>query len=75
MPDFANTYPEIYEDMDDGLYCEEMDVYIPKDMAVSGMWPSGSGISDLMSLINSGHGIAYSGEMDDEAEAVYDTNY
>ena len=75
VPDFANTYPEIFEDMDDGLYCEEMDVYIPKDMGVSGMWPSGSGISGLMALINSGHAIAYYGEMDDEAEAVYDTNY
>lgn len=75
VPDFANTYPEIFEDMDDGLYCEEMDVYIPKDMAVSGMWPSGSGIGGLMDLISSGHAIAYYGEMDDEAEAVYDTNY
>lgn len=74
-PDFANKYPEIYEDMDDGLYCEEMDVYIPKDMVVSGMWPSGSGIGGLMDLIKSGHAIAYYGEMDDEAETVYDTAY
>ena len=75
VPDFANKYPEIYEDMDDGLYCEEMDVYIPKDMVVSGMWPSGSGIGGLMDLIKSGHAIAYYGEMDDEAETVYDTAY
>ena len=74
VPDFAGTYPDIYEDLDDGLYCEEMDVYIPKDMAVSGKWPSGSGASNLMSLINSGHAIVYTGEMDDEAEAVYDSD-
>ena len=74
VPDFAGTYPDIYEDLDDGLYCEEMDVYIPKDLAVSGMWPSGSGISGLMNLINSGHAIVYTGEMDDEAEAVYDSS-
>ncbi len=77
---FAENHPYIYEDMDNGLYCEEMDVYIPKDLAVSGLWPTSAGESsynDILSLISSGHDMVYTGDMDDEASELYDscTNY
>ena len=74
VPGFAEKYPDIYDALDNGLWSEEMEVYIPKDASVAGAYPNGQPqSSDIRQLLQSGHAIVYFEDEYGEVYAVYDS--
>ncbi|MBR5421140.1 MAG: hypothetical protein IK115_08350 [Lachnospiraceae bacterium] len=75
VPNFEEVYPDLYDEMDNGLLEEEMEIFIPTNLGFSGKWGGGTAsVSSIRDLINQGKIMVYtpSEDSDDEAAAVYE---
>lgn len=79
---FQSKYPETYELLNNGLWSEDTELYIPADAEVMGIWPEEqdgtyTAVSDIETLLNSGHAFVYYEDDYPDIYEVYDsyTNY
>lgn len=71
---FEAAHPDIYDALDNGLWDEEYEIYIPRDAAFSGVWPQNGGsasVSDIEQLLSSGQAFVYFEDEYGDASTVY----